>query len=87
MVIKLLIYCKYSYNIDTAKFNSLPNYFKSGFHKQVTGQVRCYKSHIYLPYLKLVSLVSNTVNTVCLIFYQSAGYDFIRIQMLLQLNL
>ena len=66
-----------SYNIDTAKFNSLPNYFKSGYTQTVyTGTSSGdYKSHAYISISgNIVSKVSNTVNTDLVNFLSSAGY-------------
>lgn len=66
-----------SYNINSTKFNSLPNYFKAGYSDTVyTGTSGgSYKSHAYIAISgNIVSLVSNTVNTDLVNFLSSAGY-------------
>ena len=67
-----------SYNINSTKFNSLPNYFKAGYSDTVyTGTSGgSDKSHAYIAISgNIVGLVSNTVNTDLVNFLSSAGYS------------
>lgn len=66
-----------SYNINSTKFNSLPNYFKSGYSKTVytAPNGSGYTSHIYISITdNIVSLVSNTVDSNITTFLANAGY-------------